>query len=178
MSRGRVAAWPAMVIAAMAAFPAAAGAAQKLAIFPIDMQFPKSEEDFFSGSQGPSPDEQRRLSMARSELEKLLGASGRYEIVDTTPIAADITAAQPLYNCNGCEVDLAGKTKADLVMTSTMDKISETHLSLTVAIVDVPNSKLLSTSSVLIQGNTDEAWMHGVRWITKNRLLAKEDKPK
>mgnify|MGYP000400545344 CR=1 FL=1 len=35
---------------------------------------------------------------------------GRYEIVDTAPIEPEITAAQPIYNCNGCEVDLAGKT--------------------------------------------------------------------
>jgi hypothetical protein len=166
-----------MLIAVIVALPGAAEAAQKLAIFPIDMSFPKSEEDFFSGSQGPTEEEQRRLSAARDQLAKLLGESGRYEIVDTAPIAAEITAVQPIYNCNGCEIELAGKTKAELVMTSLMDKISETHLSLTVAIVDVASSKLLRTSSVLIQGNTDESWTHGVKWLTKNRLLA-EDKPK
>jgi len=165
-----------MLITVMVALPGVAQAAQKLAIFPIDMSFPKSEEDFFSGTQGPSPDEQRRLSMARDQLAKMLADSGRYEIVDTTPIGAEIAAAQPIYTCNGCEIDLAGKTKADLVMTGLIDKISETHLSLTVAIVDVANSKLLKTSSVLIQGNTDEAWAHGVRWITKNRLLAEDKK--
>jgi hypothetical protein len=165
-----------MLITVMVALPGVAQAAQKLAIFPIDMSFPKSEEDFFSGTQGPSPDEQRRLSLARDQLAQLLSESGRYEIVDTAPIAAEITAAQPIYTCNGCEIDLAGKAKADLVMTGLVDKISETHLSLTVAIVDVANSKLLNTSSVLIQGNTDESWAHGVRWITKNRLLAEDKK--
>lgn len=141
------------------------------------MSFPRTEDDFFLGDRGPSPDEQRRLDMARAELEKLISASGRYEMVDIAPIAADITAAQPIYNCNGCEIDIAGKAKADLVMTSMIDKISETHLSFTVAIVDVAKSTLVSNSSVLIQGNTDEAWMHGVRWLAKNRLLA-EEKPK
>ena len=59
-------------------------------------------------------------------------------------------------------------------MTSVIDKISETHLSLNVAIVDVAKSKLVSNASVLIQGNTDEAWLHGVKWLVKNRLLAED----
>lgn len=176
MMRSRVAAWLAMLMAATMVFPSIAGAAQKLAIFPIDMSMPKSEEDFFRGVTGPSPEEQARLELARAELQKLLAAGGRYEIVDLAPLNQEITAARPIFECNGCEIDIANKAKADLVMTSLIDKISETHLSLTVAVVDVAKSKLVSNSSVLIQGNTDEAWIHGVRWLVKNRLLA-EGKP-
>ena len=177
MKRSRVAAWLTIVMASMAALPAVAAAAERLAIFPIDMSMPRTEEDFFRGVTGPSPEEQNRLSMAHAELQKRLAASGRYEIVDLSPLSAEITAAQPIFECNGCEIDIATKAKADLVMTSLVDKISETHLSLTVAVVDIAKSKLVSNSSVLIQGNTDESWMHGVRWLVKNRLLA-EDKPK
>jgi hypothetical protein len=152
--------------------PQAALAGQKLAIFPIDMSMPKSEEDFFRGVTGPSPEEQNRLSLAEAELVKRITADGRYEIVDLNPLAEEIKAARPIFECNGCEIDIATKAKADLVMTSVVDKISETHLSLTVAVVDVAKSKLVSNSSVLIQGNTDESWLHGVRWLAKNRLLA------
>ncbi len=173
---GRVAAWPAMLIASMTAFAGVAGAGQKLAIFPIDMSFPQSEEDYFSGTKGPSPDEQRRLDMVQAELKKLLGADGRYDIVDTAALTEKLTAARPFHTCNGCEVDLGSEAKADLVMTGLVDKISETHLSLNVAIIDVAQGKLVSNNSVLIQGNTDESWMHGVRWLSKNRLLA-EGKP-
>ena len=176
MVKSRVAAWLAMLMAMMTAFPAVAGAAQKLAIFPIDMSMPKSEEDFFRGVTGPTPEEQARLLLAEAELQKLVAADGRYEIVDLASLKDEITAARPIFECNGCELELAGKAKADLVMTSLLEKISETHLSLTVAIVDVAQSKLLSTSSVLIQGNTDESWLHGVRWLAKNRLFA-EGKP-
>jgi hypothetical protein len=176
MTRGCVKVWLATFMVMAAALPGAAGAGQKLAIFPIDMSFPRAEDDFFLGASGPNPDEQRRLSLVQTELQKLLVANGKYEVLDITPLAAEITAAQPIYNCNGCEIELAGKAKADLVMTSLIDKISETHLSLTVAVVDVAKSKLVSTASVLIQGNTDEAWLHGVRWLAKNRLLA-EEKP-
>ncbi len=172
MTKGRVAAWLATAMVATMMVPAVAGAGQKLAIFPIDMSMPKTEEDFFRGVTGPTPAEQARLDMAQAELQKLLAADGRYDIVDLAPFKDEIAAARPIFECNGCEVDLAGKAKADLVMTALIDKISETHLSLNVAIVDVAQSKLISNSSVLIQGNTDESWMHGVRWLVKNRLLA------
>ena len=156
--------------------PGLAAAAQKIAIFPIDMSFPTSEEDFFRGVRGPSPDEKRRLEVAYQELVKRVAADGRYEIVDLAPVAKEVADGQPYYNCNGCEVDIAKKVHADLVMTSVVEKISETHLSLTVSIVDVAKSQLVSNASVLIQGNTDEAWLHGVKWLVKNRLLA-EEKP-
>jgi uncharacterized protein DUF2380 len=166
-----------MLVLAQMALPGLAAAAQKIAIFPIDMSFPTSEEDFFRGVRGPSPDEKRRLETAYGELVKRVTESGRYEIVDLAPVAKEIADGQPFYNCNGCEIDIAKKVGADLVMTSVVEKISETHLSLTVGIVDVAKSSLVSTSSVLIQGNTDESWLHGVKWLAKNRLFA-EAKPK
>ena len=156
--------------------PAAANAGQTVAIFPFDMAFQRSEEDFYLGAAGPSKDEQRRLDIAHEALMGFVRADGRYKIADLTPLTQEIAAAAPIYQCNGCEVDLAGKVKAELVMTSVIDKISETHLSLNIALVDVAKNKLVSNSSVLIQGNTDEAWLHGIKWLAKNRLF--KDAPK
>lgn len=164
-----------LVMAAMVAICGPAWASQKLAIFPIDMSMPKSEEDFFSGVTGPTEAEKARLAMAEAEFTKRLGDDARYEVVDLSTLNDDIQAARPIYECNGCEVDIAAKVKADLAMTSVIEKISETHLSLTVALIDVAQTKLVRNVSVLIQGNTDEAWLHGVRWLLKNRLLAKDD---
>lgn len=177
MTRRQVAAWLVMVLAAAVAAPAVADATPKLAIFPIDMSIPRSEEDFFRGVSGPSPEEQNRLAMVQAEFQKLLSADGRYKIVDLSSVADEIKAAQPIFECNGCEIDIAQKTNAELVLTGLVDKISETHLSLTVAIIDVAQGKLVKNASVLIQGNTDESWMHGVRWLVRNRLLV-EDKSK
>lgn len=176
MGRRRWVAALAMTAFAQMGLPSLAVATQKIAIFPVDMSFPRTEEDFFRGVRGPSPDEKRRLEAAHDELVKRMGADGRYEIVDLAPLAKEITDAQPIYDCNGCEIDIAKKVHADLVMTSVVEKISETHLSLTVAIADVAKSALVSHSSVLIQGNTDESWLHGVKWLAKNRLSA-EAKP-
>ncbi len=172
MTLGRVAAWLTMAIAVMTVASAAASAGQRLAIFPVDMSMPASEEDYFRGVTGPTPAEQARLEMVQSEFGKLLTAGGRYDLVDLGPLKDEIAAARPISECNGCEIDLAAKAKADLVMTALIDKISETHLSLNVSIADVAKGKLVNSASVLIQGNTDEAWMHGVRWLVRNRLQA------
>lgn len=176
MKIGRFTAFGVAIWIGLAGLAVPASAAKKLAVFPFDLSFPKSEEDFFFGARGPSPDEQRRLELAREDLIKRFQEDGRYEIIDISSIGEELKAAQPFYDCNGCELDLAKKVNADLVMTSSIDKISETHLSLNVAIVDVEASRLVSNASVLIQGNTDEAWLHGVKWITKNRLLAEGKK--
>jgi hypothetical protein len=166
----------ALVFSFFALLPAAASAGQTVAVFPFDMVLQKSEEDYFSGPSHPTKDEERRLALAREELQKLFSADSRYEVVDLAALSGEIRAVQPIYTCNGCEIDLAGKAKAELAMTSVIDKISETHLSLNVAIVDVAQMKVLRNASVMIQGNTDESWLHGVRWLVKNRLLA-EGKP-
>jgi hypothetical protein len=162
----------ALVLLALTGASSTASAGQKVAVFPFDMVFPKSEEDFYVGATGPSQDEQRRLELVQKELANLITVGNKFEVADLSGLAQDVTAASPIYTCNGCEVDLAGKAKADLAMTSVIDKISETHLSLTIAIVDVAKSTIVRMASVLIQGNTDEAWLHGVRWLVKNRLLA------
>lgn len=175
--RGRIATWFALAAVALVSLPAAAHAAPKLLIFPIDMQIPRTEMDFFLAPQGPSPAEQERLDKANAELAKLVAADGRYEVIDLAPYAEEIEEKQPIYECNGCEMDIGKKAKADFLMVCVMNKISETHLSLSVALVDVAKNGVVSNSSVLVQGNTDDAWLHGVRWLARNRLLVAEGKP-
>lgn len=174
--RGRTASWLIVGVAAIFTISAPANAAPKLLIFPIDMQIPRTEMDFFMQPAGPSPAEQERLKKANAELAKLVAADGRYELVDTAPFSEEIENKRPIYECNGCEVHIGEKAKADYLMVCVLNKISETHLSLTVSLVDVARKGVVDNSSVLIQGNTDDAWMHGVRWLARNRLLVAEDK--
>ncbi len=148
---------------------------KRLVVFPIDLSRPKTEEDFFVGATGPSPEEAQRLLLAQADLAKRVQEKGGFEIVDLAPIAEKVKAAQPIFECNGCELDLAKDVKADVMVTAVVDKISETHLSLNVAMVDVAQGKLIESGSVLIQGNTDEAWLHGVKWLVKNRIMVKKD---
>ncbi len=177
MAKGQNAGWLALVMAALVSLSATAEAGPKLLLFPIEMSIPRTEMDFFAPVVGPSPAEQERLKKANAELAKLIEADGRYDLVDIAPFTADIEAAQPISECNGCEIRIGTEAGADLMMVSVLNKISETHLSLTVSLVDVAKKGVVSNSSVLIQGNTDESWQHGVRWLARNRLLVAEGKP-
>ena len=177
MAKGQNAGWLALVMAALVSLSATAEAGPKLLLFPIEMSIPRTEMDFFAPAVGPSPAEQERLKKANAELAKLIEADGRYDLVDIAPFTADIEAAQPISECNGCEINIGTKAGADLMMVSVLNKISETHLSLTVSLVDVAKKGVVSNSSVLIQGNTDESWQHGVRWLARNRLMVAEGKP-
>ena len=150
----------------------AAGAGQKLAVFPFDLDVKPKEEDFYQGESKPSPEESARLKLVRTEFIDRLAADGRYEAVDLSGLATEIEAAQPLHKCNECDIDIAKKAGAELALTGIIDKVSETHLNMIISIRNVATGAQLRNMQVVIQGNTDETWLHGVRWLLKNRLLA------
>ena len=141
-------------------------------MFPFDLDVKPKEEDFYGGESKPSPEESNRLKLVHAEFIARLSADGRYEAVDLNPHAAEIEAAQPLHKCNECDIDIAKKAGAELALTGIIDKVSETHLNMIISIRNVATGAQLRNMQVVIQGNTDETWLHGVRWLLKNRLLA------
>jgi hypothetical protein len=162
----------ALVVSVVCVVGEAAQAAERIVIFPFDLLLQKKEEDFFYGASKPSPDEQRRLAASLEQLRGLIAAEGRYEIVDIAPFAKEIEEAAPLYDCNGCELDLAKKIGSDVAVVSVVDKASDTLLNMQINIVNVATGATLKRGSVVIQGNTDEAWARAVKWIHKNKLAA------
>lgn len=152
-----------------------AEAALRAAVFPFDFLIPTKEEDFFIGPRKPSVDEQRRLELVRAEMGRLVTAGGRYEMLDISGLVPEIEAAAPLSECNGCEVDLARKSGADIVFLGTIEKVSDTVLNLQLLELEVGSGAVKRRMSAVIQGNTDDAWLGGVRWLVKNRVLAREE---
>ncbi|MDX2309630.1 MAG: DUF3280 domain-containing protein [Hyphomicrobium sp.] len=158
------------------AFAVGASAAPKTVVFPFDLSIQKTEEDFFTGPKKASDAEALRLAQVHAELQKLLGGDGRYELVDLAPIAADISKQAPLDECNGCAQDLAKKVGGEIGVTGLVTKASETLLNMQIGFFDVASGNITKQVSVQIQGNTDESWLRGVRWLYKNRLMP-EAKP-
>jgi Protein of unknown function (DUF2380) len=158
-----------------------AEAAQKAAVFPFILVSPMKEEDFFTGAKGPSPAEQARLTLIHDEFAKLIAATGTYESIDLTPLAADIEAKMPLHECNGCELDLSKRAGAEVAFIVVVEKASDTVLNMSVSEIDVAKEGVKRTMMAVIQGNTDDAWLGGVRWMVRNRVLkpqpAKEAAP-
>lgn len=168
--------WAALAVALMAATASgAARAAPKAVVFPFDLEFQRSEEDFFYGTPKVSPEEQNRLRLAREELNNMIAASGRFEMLDIAPVAADISAAAPLNKCNGCEMDFAKKLGADVLFLGVVEKASATLLSMTVIVVDVAKGGPIKEASAVVHGNTDDAWLGVTRWLARNRIVEKEE---
>jgi hypothetical protein len=144
----------------------------KTVVLPFDLVLQKKEEDFYIGPSKPSPAEQQRLATIYAELTKILAADGRHQLVDIVPIAKEIEAAAPIVDCNGCEIDLAKKLDGQILYTGLVDKASDTLLNMRIMEIDVASGQLKRAGNVVIQGNTDEAWTRGVRWLMKNKLAA------
>jgi len=162
-------------VVAFALFAGSAAAAQKAAVFPFQLVIPLKEEDFFSGSAKPSEAEQARLKLAHEEFTKLMTASGQFEFLDLTPMAAEIEAKSPIQDCKGCEIDFAKRVGAEIAYVVVVEKASDTVLNMNVSEIDVGRAGVLRSFAAVVQGNTDSAWLGGVRWMVKNRLIAKKE---
>ena len=64
--------------------------------------------------------------LALRELRQLLRASGRFSVVDITPIASEGQASN-LQACGGCDIQLARRIGAELAITGTVQKVSKAY---------------------------------------------------
>jgi len=146
-----------------------AGAAEpaRLAVFDFEL----IDSSLQGELQGLDPADAARLRTIEAELRERLAASGRFELVDTAPAAAEVDAAGYLWSCNGCEVAIARRLDADLALVGWVQKVSNLILNLNVVIRDAATREQVFATSVDIRGNTDESWAHGIRYLLENRLL-------
>ena len=146
-----------------------AGAAEpaRLAVFDFEL----IDSSLQGELQGLDPADAARLRTMEAELRERLAASGRFELVDTAPAAAEVDAAGHLWSCNGCEVAIARRLDADLALVGWVQKVSNLILNLNVVIRDAATREQVFATSVDIRGNTDESWAHGIRYLLENRLL-------
>ena len=121
---------------------------------------------------GLDPEDKRRLEVITAELTKLIKDSGRYEVVDSAPIAKEIDDKSPMYKCNGCEDDLAKKVGADVAFIGTVRKASDVLFTVSIYVRDVANQKVINQGSSEIYGNTDKMWLRAVNYIVDRRLYA------
>lgn len=121
--------------------------------------------------QGADPADLARLELIAAELRRRLDQSARYEVIDTAPAAAEIEAVGSLRTCNGCELAIAERLGAELALIGWVQKVSNLILNINVQIRSVASAELAFGASVDIRGNTDEAWLHGIRYLIEHRLL-------
>ncbi|MGH7122674.1 MAG: DUF3280 domain-containing protein [Acetobacteraceae bacterium] len=119
----------------------------------------------------PEPADLARLRKAKAEVERLLLRSGAYVRVDTAPIAHAI-AENDLDGCDGCAAALAREIAAQVVVTGSVQKISDLILDMNVVIRDVGTGRVIEAGTAGFRGDNDHAWMRAADWLVRYRLLA------
>lgn len=149
----------------LAALGAGAQAAEKAAVFDPEL--------YDTSGEGVREEQQRRLETVGERLRAALRDSGRYQVVDTAPLRARLAEGPPLRTCGTCAPDAAAELGADLAFVTTVHKVSNLILSITVAVREAaPSGRTRAVHSAEIRGNTDESWNQGLRWLLRNRLLS------
>ena len=120
---------------------------------------------------GPRSDEQGRLMRAGDQVRKALAESGRFTVLDIAPVNAAAHGSN-LQACGGCEVALARQLGADLVITGTVQKVSNLILNINFYLRDVHTGQLVTAMSADMRGNTDKSWTRAANYLLRNRLLA------
>lgn len=143
----------------------AASAAERVAVFDPEL--------YDTSGEGLREEQQRRLGMIGDRLREALRESGRFEVVDIAPLRVRLAEGPPLRTCATCGPDAAAELGAGLALQTTVHKVSNLILSITVSMREAsPSGGVRAVHSAEIRGNTDESWGQGLRWLLRNRLLA------
>jgi hypothetical protein len=122
------------------------------------------------GAQGPTDADVARLGPLSDLLRSQLKETGRYEIVSTEPVKAEVAKGAELRNCGGCADDLARKLGADVAITGEIQKVSNLILNINVYVKDLKAGTPERAYSVDIRGDNDASFEHGVKYLVKNNL--------
>jgi len=161
------------MLAGLILVPAEAWAAEKTAVFPFSLRDIEQEGEIVPQFK---PADLERLKLVADELKGLMRKDGRYEVVDLTAQSAEVEQAAPFNKCDGCEAPIAAKAGADLAVTGEAEKWSDSLISLRLYVRDARTGQMKKAMSAEIRGNTDDLWLHGLRWLWRNRFVA-EEKP-
>ncbi len=155
---------------APSALQARAGDRERLVLFDFELQDASHEGKL----RGTRDDETARIALLSAELRKLIEATRRYEIADISSAAAEISKRRPLRSCNGCDIEIARRFGASRSLLSVVYKVSNLILEIHLYLRDTDTGKVINHMHANIRGNSDESWLHGLRWLIRNRLQPAE----
>jgi hypothetical protein len=143
-------------------------AAQTVAVFPFELLDQSQDGELIIKVR---PEENKRLAALTQDLQTRLTAAKTYELVDLTNLATEIKTSSPLHKCDNCLAGLAAKSGAQVAMLGLVQKFSDTLLSVSIQIIDAKTGAVKNNYTVGVQGNTDEAWLRGVSYIVRNKMM-------
>lgn len=142
----------------------------RVAVFDFELQDASHE----GAIDGERPDQTARLGLVSNELRILMRQSGRFALVDIAPARSAVEQKGPLIYCNGCDGDIAAGLGADFALTGLVYKVSNLILEIHIHVRDARSGRIVGKYASSIRGNTDESWLHGIRWMFRNRLKTAE----
>lgn len=160
-------AWWTIAVPALALMPITAtqAAARRVAVFNFEL----NDTSLDGAMNGPRADEATRIAQISTQLREWLAGRSDVRVANIAPVAKD-AAAVHLQACGGCDADLAKRVGAELSITGTVQKVSNLILNMSIHIRDVDSGRVVASMNADMRGNTEESWMHTLRWLERNRL--------
>jgi hypothetical protein len=112
------------------------------------------------------------LQQSSETARRLLSASGRYVVVDTSGVSDEVRAAGGILNCNGCDGPLAKELGADESMLGVITRINRTEYTLQILVRDAATGAVLSNHFTGLRMGANYSWPRGVKWLMENRILS------
>lgn len=116
---------------------------------------------------------QARLALVTERLRMKLAESGRFSVIDISPVAKEARASN-LQACGGCERTLAQRVGAELAVTGKVQKISNLVLNMAILVLDAKTGRVVAVAGASLRGDTDELWTRALDWLLRYRLLDPE----
>jgi hypothetical protein len=116
---------------------------------------------------------QARLALVTERLRMKLAESGRFSVIDISPVAKEARASN-LQACGGCERTLAQRVGAELAVTGKVQKISNLVLNMAILVLDAKTGRVVAVAGASLRGDTDESWTRALDWLLRYRLLDPE----
>jgi hypothetical protein len=117
--------------------------------------------------------ENARLEMISKQLRQEFIDRNFYAVLDRAPLQGrldDLRARFRLYDCNGCDLDIAKAANADRVLTAWVQKVSNLILNINIEIKDARTGETVLVKSVDIRGNTDQSWSRGINHMVRSMV--------
>jgi hypothetical protein len=154
-------------LAVLAIVPPAAAGPDPIRIAVFDFEL--ADASASSGVIGKDAIDLENLKEAAEVARRMLSASGRYRVVDTSGVRGDVKG--DIQDCRGCEAELAGKAGADQSMAGVVTRVGRTEHTVQIVIRDSRTGDIVSNSFTGLRMGANYSWPRAVTWLMNTKVL-------
>ncbi|HKA74227.1 MAG TPA: DUF3280 domain-containing protein [Xanthobacteraceae bacterium] len=148
--------------------PCEAAEPVKIAVFDFEL----NDASAGGGMIGQDAIDTEHLRESTEQARRMLSASGRYSILDTSSVAGEVDSAGGIQRCNGCDGPLARKLGADQSMVGVVTRVNRTEYTMQILVRDAESGAVVSNNFTGLRMGANYAWPRGVKWLMDNRILS------